>query len=266
MIKLIIVAVILVIIMVVFVFILFKNLIKRIEDNSKTYFINKMQDYDYILEEKQTILQDLNREIQNLVSQDSVLVHKEIDDDFEKKVKQKSEKTIEKEAPNIKYNLKMPEYRETGFFNNYKKIKEIFSLNKEQILKEFVEEHKNDRENKEFKELKKIRNKFNSEAIYECLTITLDEQKQVLKEVLTEKEQKFIKLDNLMEDNNFNIEHFIEMIDDRMAEIEPTIYVYVNGESNDYSYIDDNIITQEYANMSEGIIIKYRNKIYDYSI
>ena len=33
-----------------------------------------------------------------------------------------------------------------------------------------------------------------------------------------------------------------------------------------YNEIDSNIVTKEYSNMSEGIIIKYRNKIYDYSI
>ena len=42
MLSLIIVAVILIAIMLVFVFILFKNIIKRMDDNAKKYFVNKM--------------------------------------------------------------------------------------------------------------------------------------------------------------------------------------------------------------------------------
>ena len=59
MVELIVSAVILIIIMLVFVFFLFKNILKRMDDNAKRYFVNKMQDYDYIIEEKRTELNNL---------------------------------------------------------------------------------------------------------------------------------------------------------------------------------------------------------------
>ena len=51
-----------------------------------------------------------------------------------------------------------------------------------------------------------------------------------------------------------------------MEQINPTICIYTNVLDKKYEELDKNIITKEYCNMSEGIIIKYRNKIYDYSI
>ena len=63
MLSLVIVAVILIAIMLVFVFILFSNIIKRMDDNAKKYFVNKMQDYDYILDEKQSKLNEIKIKI-----------------------------------------------------------------------------------------------------------------------------------------------------------------------------------------------------------
>ena len=58
----------------------------------------------------------------------------------------------------------------------------------------------------------------------------------------------------------------IKYIDDRTEEIDPTVYIYTNVLDKKYEDIDKNIVNKQYNNMSEGIIIKYRNKIYDYSI
>ena len=67
--KLIIAAVILIVIMLVFIFILFKNIIKKMDENAKKYFVNKMQDYDYILEEKQAKLEEIKEEIEKTESE-----------------------------------------------------------------------------------------------------------------------------------------------------------------------------------------------------
>ena len=66
MIKLIVAAIILIIVMLVFVFILFKNIIKRIDENAKTFFVNKLHSFDYILEEKQTKLEEIKSEIEGI--------------------------------------------------------------------------------------------------------------------------------------------------------------------------------------------------------
>jgi len=259
MIELIVVAVILIVIMLVFVFILFKNIMKSMNENAKKYFVNKLQDYDYILEEKQTKLEEMRAEINEIEEHKNILENKE-------EIEIKTLSKIEEKPKEIKYDLKTPEFRETQFFNNYKEIKKIFSVDNEKIIKEFINEHKNEKEDKEYKALKKLREKFDQNAVYGCLTLKPKDQVKILEEVLTATEKKLVKFEQIRTDTRFNIKNFIKTIDQRMEILEPTIYIYTNGLDKRYDLIDSNIIMKQYNNMSEGIIIKYRNKIYDYSI
>ncbi len=79
--NLIIAAVILIVIMLVFIFILFKNIIKKMDDNAKKYFVNKMQDYDYILEEKQAKLEEIKNEIDEIKSENRNILREDGFDD-----------------------------------------------------------------------------------------------------------------------------------------------------------------------------------------
>ena len=55
-------------------------------------------------------------------------------------------------------------------------------------------------------------------------------------------------------------------IDKMILEIDPTINVYVSKYDKNYDYIDPYVKTKHYSNMSEGIIIEYKGKRYDFSI
>ena len=274
--NLIIAAVVLIVIMLVFIFILFKNIIKRMDENAKKYFVNKMQDYDYILEEKQARLEEIKNEINNIEASNQNIL-KTSDDEYEEEndYKEKKKKDIDeeydelprkKETEDIKYNLNVPNYRETQFFNNYKEVRKVFTVNNEKIIKEFIADHKDLKEEKEYTSLAKLRKKFDENTIYGCLTLSSQDQIAILKDALTATEKKLINFDELTKKNKFNVEDLIKYIDDRMEQIDPTICIYTNVLDKKYDEIDSNIVMKEYKNMSEGIIIKYRNKIYDYSI
>ncbi len=266
MIELIVVAVILIIIMLVFVFILFKNIIKNINVNAKKYFVNKLQNYDYLLEEKQTELDNIKVKLDEIESQKNIL-DKNNDKELYNNIKQsqKAKDKVDKEI-DLQFDLKTPEYRETQFFNNYKEIKKIFTVDNENIIKDFIKEHKNDNEIVEYKALKDLRSKFDNNSIYGCLTLDRKDQISLLNEVLTDTEKKLVHFDKMIQSNKFNIKELIKYIEQRLEEIDPVIYIYTNGLDKRYDLIDENIVMKQYNNMSEGIIIKYRNKIYDYSI
>lgn len=279
MIRLIVAAIILIVIMLIFVFMLFKNIIGRIDQNAKKYFVNKMQNYDYILEKKQSDLADLNEQIEKVKSDNrNILKNDEIDEDLEE-IEEKTKKTKEdifaeenipakKEEASIRYNLEVPNYRDSmQFFSNYKELKKIFTVNNEEIITEFVNEHTNLKEEKKYYNLKKIRDKFDDKSIYECITLDNAEQIKILEELLDDKDRKLIDFDTMISKNKkFNINDVINYIDIKMQEIDPTIYVYVNEVNLNYNHLSKNIVTKQYSNMAEGIIIKYRNKVYDYSI
>ena len=276
--SLVIAAVILIVIMLAFIFILFRNIIRRMDDNAKKYFVNKMQGYDYILEEKQDKLEKIKAEITQLEeSNKNILKSTDDDEEFNEEIhkSEKHQKKYEKDEDillrretneQINYNLNVPDYRETQFFNNYKEVRQAFTINNEKIIKDFIAKHKNLKEEKEYKALKKLRGKFDQNTIYGCLTLDKKEQKEVLEEALTATEKKLVKLKELSEYPDFSVETLVKYIDDRTEEIDPTVYIYTNVLDKKYEDIDKNIVNKQYNNMSEGIIIKYRNKIYDYSI
>ena len=271
MVYLIIAAVILIIIMLIFAFILFKNIIKRIDDNAKKYFVNKMQDYDYILEEKQTKLEKIQKEIEYAKKTNENILKKDEEDEkivkkAEKHEEDDDEPEIHKKKEVIKYNLNVPEYRETQFFSNYKEIKKIFTINNEKVIKDFVLKNKNAKEEKMYKSLLNIREQFTEDAIYGLLTLSTEDQIGILSKILKQSEKKLVDFESISNKKNFNIKDLLKVVDKKIEELEPTIYIYVNGTSCNFDYIDKNIVTKQYKNMSEGIIIKYRNKIYDYSI
>lgn len=268
MLGLIITSVVLIVIMLVFVFILFKNIIKRIDDNAKTYFVNKMHNFDYLLEEKQEDLKKLNEKIEEIKAENENIINGESDKDIKDLIKnddyssKNNRNTIQ-----TKILLNVPEYRDaTTFFKNYKKIKKIFTINNEKIINSFVEKNKNSKDEKIYKKLEKIREKFDNDAIYECMTLSSENQINVVEESLTTTEKKFLKFDETVDKENFNLNDFINDIENKMRLYDPTIYVYVNEVNSNYNNIDKNIVTKQYKNMAEGIIIEYKNKIYDYSI
>ena len=59
-----IVAIIISVILLSILFFALRSTVKRIDSNTKKYFIDKLQDYDYLIEEKQQILDKLNKEIE----------------------------------------------------------------------------------------------------------------------------------------------------------------------------------------------------------
>ena len=143
--SLVIAAVILIVIMLAFIFILFRNIIRRMDDNAKKYFVNKMQGYDYILEEKQDKLEKIKAEITQLEeSNKNILKSTDDDEEFNEEIhkSEKHQKKYEKDEDillrretneQINYNLNVPDYRETQFFNNYKEVRQAFTINNEKI-------------------------------------------------------------------------------------------------------------------------------------
>lgn len=226
--ELIIPAIIVVLIMFVFTFFMFKNLVKRINSSTKTYFLDKLQDFDYIIAEKEKEIEILSEQIKRL---------------NEAKEQGENGEIVEipaytKPDEKIVYDIPTPEFRESGFFKNYK------GLNKEL---------------KEFKEL------FTQNAIYESLTLTPEEQLILVESVLNSENKDYVE-PIIKTIKNFNVLEMLDKIKERMDKISPTIYVYVGRESKNYDYLSSKIKTKLFKNMSKGIIIEYKDKLYDYSI
>jgi len=257
MVDIVISAAIIVLIMLLFVFVLLKNIILRIGQNAKRYFVNKLEEYDYIVEEKEKQIDELTEEIKILLKNKAELERYKMVSVPKKKLQEQ----------NTTYNLKVPKYREENFFHNYKELKQKFDFDKEELIKEFIKDHHIKKDERDYKTLCNFRKKFDKEAMYQMMTLPGEEQLNLLNLILTESEKKLININNIVKDEKkFNIIELFETIDKMILEIDPTINVFVSKYDKNYDYIDPYVKTKHYANMSEGIIIEYKGKRYDFSI
>ena len=262
-----------------FSFFVFKSSIKRINDKTKKYFLEKLQQYTYLIDEKEEKLADL----ENSIKEQSKKVTRTHDGDeqeensifsseIEKRLQEmKQYKTMmEKQKHSqeeVVYDIPTPQYKEENFFDTYKKLKSNFKQNNEEIIRDFISKHNETKETKRYNILRNFRKQFTDKAIYELLTITNVEQYQIVKEVMSEDVEKILNFNEKIKNpQKFVVTKLIDELDEKIKRYNPNIYVYVEQDDTNYDFIDKRIKTKTYKNMSEGIIIYYKGKIYDYSI
>lgn len=262
-----------------FSFFVFKSSIKRINDKTKKYFLEKLQQYTYLIDEKEEKLADL----ENSIKEQSKKVTRTHDGDeqeensifsseIEKRLQEmKQYKTMmEKQKHSqeeVVYDIPTPQYKEENFFDTYKKLKSNFKQNNEEIIRDFISKHNETKETKRYNILRNFRKQFTDKAIYELLTITNVEQYQIVKEVMSEDVEKILNFNEKFKNpQKFVVTKLIDELDEKIKRYNPNIYVYVEQDDTNYDFIDKRIKTKTYKNMSEGIIIYYKGKIYDYSI
>ena len=262
-------------VVVFFTMYIFDNIGKRINNKLKTFFVEKLQDYNYLIEEKEKQLEEIRKDIQSeelklqelQETQDSAF-----SDSIEEKLRKmklfKEGKIKLVDEDDIVYNYKTPDFREEKFFSNYKKIKNNFKINGVKIIKNFVKENKNTKEQDEkYQLLINLKSKFTEKTKYELLTLGAKEQYTILDEVLSEEEKKAINFEKKFKNNKkFTVLVFLDELEKIIKENDPTIFIYVSQETPEYNDISENIKTYVYKNISEGLIIHYKGKMYDYSI
>ena len=270
----IIIAILALIITFIFTTFIFRNVIKRINDSAKKYFIEKLQAYNYLIDEKEEQIQELNNQLkekETLVSkmQETNDMNEVFSSSIEEKLeemrnfKAKMEKNKQEE---LIYNIPTPKYREETFFKTYKELKQIFDVDGSEVIKEFLEKHPKTKEDNIYKKIKKFREQFTPKALYEMLTLSNQEQYQIVKDVIPTEINEILKFDSKYNNNKFTTNKLIDELEELLKKYNPNIYVYVGQESINYNKLDRRIKTKFYKNMSEGVIIYYKGKIYDYSI
>lgn len=245
-----IVAIIISLILAAILFFALRSTVKRIDYNTKKYFIDKLQDYDYLIEEKKKILDELNGKIE------------------------KNKKILTEEAKNNKQNvsaeqfeyyedLEVPKYMDENLFKKYKNIKDRFSFDKENLIIDFINSIKID-ENSDYSILVEIRNKFTKGKIYEIMKLRRDEQKEYIYNFFSAEELDV--LEKYIDVGNIKINSLIIKLDTLIEKNDPTIYVYIGEKDKSYNHISPLIKTKYDEDINEGIKINYKGILYDYSL
>jgi len=245
-----IVAVIISLVLIAILFFALRSTVKRIDYNTKKYFIDKLQDYDYLIDEKKKILKELNEKIEK---------NKEILDEEAKDNK----KSVNVEQFEYYEDLDIPKYMDEDLFKKYKNIKDKFSFDKEKLIIDFVNNIEIE-ENSDYSILVEIRKKFTKNKIYEIMKLRGNNQKEFLLNYLSKEEVNVIE--KHVDIKNIKINNLIIKLDTLIDKNDPTIYVYIGEKGKNYNHISPLIKTKYDESINEGIKINYKGILYDYSL
>lgn len=238
-----------IIILVIFMFLILKTTVKKINSQTKLYFVDKLQEYDYLIDKKLEKLNKINDEIKeqekSQVSTDTNNSYNNYEFDYQ-----------------IIDLLNKTKYQDKNIFELNKKIDEKFNLDYVKILKKFLSQVLDDGS---YQFCLSLKEKFDSKMIYSLKIMDFNEQKRFMKEFLSDKE--YIVYDTFLKLNTDNdIDNFIDYLNELTDLNNPNIFVYVGSKVENYDYLSKYIKTIYSKDIYKGIKIIYRNHIYDYSL
>ena len=225
-----------------------KNAVKTIDDKSKSYFVDKLKEYDYLIDEKEKRLSQLESELEKRKNglKDNEQNTSRSNYDFDSSIIDLLTETS---------------YLDKNIFEINKKIEEKFIINYEDLIKDFLSNIKGDNK---YDFCQNLRNKFNPEEIYKIEIMLDEEREEYLKDFLNSEEYKVYEI--FISSNKFNMEDFVDYLN-RLIELnDPTVTVLVPSKNINFDHIDNKVKTKVSDNIYRGIKILYRNKVYDFSL
>lgn len=236
--------------LVALMFLVLKKTVGIVNDQTKSYFVNKLQSYDDLIQDKEARLQ----EIDDLIK------------DKEKRIN--LEETQRNNNKNYAFDTDMLDimnstsYQDKNIFELNKKIDENFVVNYEELIKDFLTLC-DDSSNYEF--CIKFREKFDSDIIYKLKSMLPEQKEEELKGMLSNKEYKVYDAFKLIS-NDSSIENFVDYLDQLVDLNNPKITILVGNKSENYDHLSKYIETVFNDKIYRGIKIIYKNKIYDFSL
>lgn len=251
----IIIAIIVVVILLCILVILFAATSRRVNVLVRNIFVDKLQEYDFLIDNKEKKIDDLNNTIDK---------RKKSYFKLEEEINELGKKKIDKEEI-VVTDVVLPDqadFEDGNILTGYKKIKEGFNFKAEEIINKFIKEKYKEDEN--YNMYTKIRSYFDYNSVYKIMTYQSEEQKIIVNGLLTKSEKKL--LNNLLDVKKFNIIKFLDKLDNLIMKSNPEVLIYVGDENKNYNYINSNIKTIYDKEITEGFKIIYKGVVYDYSI
>lgn len=230
-------------------FVVLKGTVKKINSQTKLYFVDKAQEYDYMINEKIDKLNKINQELK-----EKEIIEEENSDSINQNNYEFDYKIIDL--------LNKTKYQDKNIFEINKMIDEKFDIDYIGLLKEFLN---NIHDDGTYKFVTNLRNKFDSKIIYDLKILSDEEQIEFLNNNLNEKEQEIYKA-YITINKKHNLDSFIDYLNELVDLNNPNITVYVGNKNENYDHLSEHIKTIYSKDIYKGIKIIYRNKIYDYSL
>ena len=248
-IAIVIVAVLLLVLMLILTF-----MVKRINSMLKKIYVDKLQEYDFLINDKEEKAIKLNSEIEE---------KEKIYEGLKNKIDEFSETG---NNVSIKEEVILPsdtDYEDENILDSYRKIKDHFSFDKRKIIRDFIEKN-SDGDDNTYKVLSNIRSYFTYKTMYKISSYQMEEQRLIVNNLLTDEEKKCV--DKLLKRKKFSIKTFVKRLDDLILNNNPIINVYVGNKNENFDDLNANVKTIYDKKIVDGFKIEYKGKLYDYSI
>lgn len=238
-------------VMSLFLFLILRKVVKRLNDKVKSEFIKNLNVYDEIIEQKSTMLHELEQkiEISNQV--------------------QNYEGTSE-EVYNYDTNTVLIEqgsYINGEFFKHYSMIQKDFKDPAYEETKKKVYELSRYRKDLNVHEYREIQNLFTHDLQYEILTLTSHDEKIVFDLISQHSHAKKKILDSYL--NKFQVFDFMEFmmyVKDYIRAHDSTVYVYSRDGRILLEDSPKHVVYLEDSTINEGYKICYRDQVFDFSL
>jgi len=230
-------------------FLILKKTVRIVNEQTKSYFVNKLQGYDDLITERENKLNEIDELIKN----------REIGKEENKKELSKGGYAFDTNVIDLFNSTK---YQDNNIFELNKKIDENFVVNYEELVKDFLTFCD---DSKDYNFCIKLREKFDSEQIYKFKSLMDSEFEGELKKFLTDKEYKIYEAFKLIIGDN-TIENFVVYLDQLVDLNSPKVIIMVGSKHENYDHLSDYIETKYSDKIYRGIKIIYKNKVYDFSL
>ena len=157
-------------------FLILKKTVRIVNDQTKSYFVNKLQGYDDLITERENKLLEIDELIKN----------REIGKKENKKELSKGGYAFDTNVIDL---FNSTQYQDKNIFELNRKIDENFVVNYEELVKDFLTLCD---DSKDYSFCLNLRNKFSCDEIYKFKTLMDLDREEELKNFLTSKSYRYI--------------------------------------------------------------------------
>lgn len=236
--------------LVALMFLVLRKTVRIVNSQTKSYFVNKLQGYDDLIQDKENKLEEINELIK----------------DREKGIKEETAGAARNTSYAFDTNVidifNDTKYQDSNIYELNKKIDENFVVNYEELVKDFLTLC---RDSKDYDFCLNLRGKFDSDTIYMLKSMLPEDMEAKLKEMLDSKEYKVYETFKLLVSEH-TIDNFVDYLDQLVDLNNPKVLILVGNKNENYDHLSSYIETKYNDKIYRGIKIIYRGKIYDFSL
>jgi len=230
-------------------FLILKRTVRIVNEQTKSYFVNKLQGYDDLIADRENKLNEIDELIKN----------REIGKEENKKELFKGGYAFDTDVIDLFNSTK---YQDKNIFQLNKKIDETFVVNYEELVKDFLSFCD---DSKDYDFCLNLRAKFDSECVYRLKSLLDTDRELELRNMLDDKEYKIYEAFKLIISEH-TVENFVIYLDQLVDLNSPKVVILVGSKYENYDHLSEFIETRYNDKIYRGLKIVYKNRVYDFSL